>query len=125
MSQHTFGADNPVSLPQFRTGAGLPNAYPKVGPVVISEIMYDPVTVTATNLIENPDEEFIELYNLSLTNVPLYLPAAPANTWRLQGGIGFSFPNGATIPAQSYAVVVHFDPSPTLPLFPRFGLDLD
>ena len=65
MSQHTFGVDNPVSLPQFRTGAGLPNSYPKVGPVVISEIMYDPVTVTATNLIENPDEEFIELYNLS------------------------------------------------------------
>ncbi|HWY29099.1 MAG TPA: immunoglobulin domain-containing protein, partial [Candidatus Acidoferrum sp.] len=110
MSQHTFGIDNPVSLAQFRTGTGLPNAYPKVGPVVMSEIMYYPVTVSSTNLVENPDEEFVELYNLSTTNVPLYLPASPANTWQLKGGINFSFPTGASMPAQNYALVVHFDP---------------
>ena len=127
MSQHTFGMDNPLSLAQFRTGTGLPNVYPKVGPVVMSEIMYFPVTVSGTNLIENPDEEFVELYNLSPTNVPLYLPVSPANTWRLKGGINFSFPTGASMPAQSYAVVVHFDPvtnSSALSAFrARFGLN--
>lgn len=110
MSQHTFGMDNPLSLAQFRTGTGSPNAYPKVGPIVLSEIMYYPVTVSGTNLVENPDEEFIELYNLSPTNFPLYDPAFTANTWRLKGGINFSFPMGATMPPQSYTVVVHFDP---------------
>lgn len=127
MSQHTFGADNPASVALFRTGTGLPNAYPKVGPVVISEIMYHPVAVSGTNLIENPDEEFIELYNLSLTNAPLYHPAFPANTWQLKGGVTFSFPTGVAIPAQGYALVVHFDPatnSTALSAFrARFGLN--
>jgi hypothetical protein len=126
MSQHTFGVDNPASLTQFRTGTGLPNAYPKVGPVVVSEIMYYPVTVSGTNLIENPDEEFIELYNLSTTNVPLYDTAFPANTWRLKGGITYTFPTGAIMPAQSYAIVVHFDPvtntTALLAFRSRFGL---
>jgi hypothetical protein len=126
MSQHTFGVDNPASLAQFRTGTGLSNAYPKVGPIVISEIMYHPVTVVGTNLVENPDEEFVELYNLSTTNVPLYLPAFPANTWKLKGGINFSFPTGAAMPPQSYAIVVHFDPvtnASALAAFQtRFGL---
>jgi hypothetical protein len=126
MSQRTFGVDNPGSLAQFRTGVGLANAYPKVGPVVISEIMYEPVTVAGTNLVENPDEEFVELYNLSTNNVPLFDPAFPANTWRLSGGISFSFPNGAVIGAQSYLIVVHFDPvanPSTLSAFrARYGL---
>jgi len=127
MSQRTFGVDNPVSLAQFRTGTGLPNAYPKVGPVVISEIMYYPVTVLGTNLFENPDEEFIELYNLSSTNLPLSATSFPANTWRLQGGINFSFPAGVNLPAQSFLLVVHFDPltnSSALSAFrTRFGLN--
>src|SRR6185312_2527565 len=36
----SFGVDNPATLDQFRTGAGAPNPYPRVGPVVINEIMY-------------------------------------------------------------------------------------
>ena len=37
LSQRTFGMDSPATLAQFRTGTGLANAYPKVGPVVINE----------------------------------------------------------------------------------------
>ncbi len=110
MSQRTFGVDNPGSLGQFRTGTGLANAYPKVGPVVISEIMYEPLTIAGTNLVENPDEEFVELYNLSTNNVQLFDPAFPANTWRLNGGITFSLPGGVMMSPQSYLIVVHFDP---------------
>src|SRR5439155_264018 len=43
LSRRTFGVDNPATLDQFRAGEGLPNAYPKVGPVVINELMYHPV----------------------------------------------------------------------------------
>ena len=45
----------------------------------------------------------------------------------MQGGIGFSFPDGATIPAQTYALVVHFDPianpSALSSFRTRFGLN--
>ncbi|HZL43195.1 MAG TPA: lamin tail domain-containing protein, partial [Verrucomicrobiae bacterium] len=43
LSQRTFGVDAPDTLTQFRTGSGLPNPYPLVGPVVISELMYHPL----------------------------------------------------------------------------------
>src|SRR6185436_18410297 len=57
----TFGADAPATVDQFRTGAGLTNAYPLVGPVVISEIMYHPPDA-GTN--DNVLDEFIELRNI-------------------------------------------------------------
>lgn len=40
MSRRTFGADNPQSLEEFRSGRGSANTQPKVGPLVIDEIMY-------------------------------------------------------------------------------------
>src|SRR5262249_33953074 len=39
LSIHTFGVDTPSTVEQFRTGTGLSNAYPLVGPLVLSEIM--------------------------------------------------------------------------------------
>jgi hypothetical protein len=110
LSQRTFGVDNPTTLAQFRTGTGRTNAYPKVGPVVINELMYHPVTVNGTNLIENPEEEFVELYNTSSTNVSLFDPNFPTNTWQLGGGIGFAFPGGIVMAPGSYLLVVNFDP---------------
>jgi hypothetical protein len=109
LSQRTFGQDTPGTLAGFRTGTGLANAYPKVGPVVINELMYRPVSDDPT-LDENPDEEFIELLNTSSSAVPLYDPALPANRWRLSGGVDFTFPGGVTLPAQGLALVVRFDP---------------
>src|SRR5205085_7764921 len=70
MSARTFGSDNPSSIPEFRTGTGLTNAYPKVGPIVISEIMYKPPNFQVTN--DNSIDEFVELQNIASTNVPLY-----------------------------------------------------
>jgi hypothetical protein len=37
-------------------------------------------------------EEFIELVNTSGNAVPLFDPLAPTNTWRLDGGVSFTFP---------------------------------
>ncbi|MDD3276578.1 MAG: lamin tail domain-containing protein, partial [Kiritimatiellales bacterium] len=58
------------------------NSGPAVGPVVITEIMYNPAT---------GGNEFIELANISPSPVPLYDPSSLTNTWTV-GGIGFEFP---------------------------------
>jgi hypothetical protein len=107
LSQRTFGADAPATVEAFRTGAGQGNAYPLVGPVVLSEIMFHPPDA-GTN--DNSRDEFIELRNITGTNVALYDPANPANCWRIRGGVDFDFPSGASIAAGASLVVVGFDP---------------
>jgi hypothetical protein len=102
LSQRTFGVDVPSSLTQFRTGTGLPNAAPRIGPIIINEIMYNP-----------PDgvEEYIELWNLTTTPVALNNPLNSTNRWRLNGGITFTFPADTTLEANGFALVVDFDPA--------------
>ena len=103
MSARTFGQDNPVTTNQFRLGTGLTNTYPKVGPVVINEIMYHPVST-------NEVYEFIELRNITAVTVPLFDTNNPANTWRVRKGVDFNFLTGTSIPAGGYLVLVSFDP---------------
>jgi len=103
MSARTFGVDNPTDTNQFRSGTGRTNAYPKVGPVVINEIMYHPA-------ITNDALEFVELHNILGTPVSLFDSNHPQNTWRLRKGIDFNFPQGTVIPAGGFLVVVSFDP---------------
>jgi len=79
---------------------GSANAYPLVGPVVISELMYHP--------LEGGDE-FIELMNISGSAVPLYDTANPANTWRLDGAVEYTFPTGVTMQAGEIIVVIAGD----------------
>ncbi len=124
MSRRTFGVDNPSTLEQFRTGTGAPNAYPLVGPVVINEIMYHPPNY-GTN---TPDlEEFIELFNIMDTPVPLYDPVHPTNTWRLVNAVEFSFAPGTVLPARSMLLIVPFDPvanpAATTAFRKRYGTD--
>jgi len=104
LSARTFGVDTPATTNQFRTGTGKTNAYPKVGPVVINEIMYNYPGDTNDTL------EFVELHNILGTPVSLFDPANPANTWRLREGIDFNFPPSTTIPAGGFLVLVNFDP---------------
>ncbi|HKX61027.1 MAG TPA: lamin tail domain-containing protein, partial [Verrucomicrobiae bacterium] len=85
------GAPN-ISLLSART-PGTTNAPLLVHPVVINEIMYNPIS-------RNGDDEYIELYNLSPTSVSLA-------GWRLQGGASFTFPPNASIPANGYLVIAH------------------
>jgi len=108
MSARTFGQDTPASLAEFRTGAGLFNAYPKVGPVVINEIMYHPAGPTNA---DNTIDEYIELHNFTASPVALYDAANPANTWRLRGGVSYVFPSNASLSAGGYLLVVSFDPA--------------
>lgn len=87
---------------------GTNNAYPRVGPVVISEIMYHPPDpYPGANDSVN---EYIELRNNSSTNVPLYDPNAPTNTWRLRNAVSFNFPPNLTLIPSGRIIVVGFDP---------------
>lgn len=108
LSARSFGVDNPLTLDQFRTGTGAPNASPQVGPVVINEIMFQPPLL---GLEDDVEDEYIELHNLTSTNVPLFDPQATTNTWQITGGVDFSFPGGVTLPAGGYLIVVSFDPA--------------
>ena len=57
ISARTFGVDNPSTVEEFRTGAGAPNAYPLVGPVVINELMYDPPS--QDGIADNIQDEYV------------------------------------------------------------------
>jgi hypothetical protein len=111
LSNRTFGVDNPLTVTQFRTGTGLPNSPPKVGPVLVNEIMYHPITVSGTNVSENTDEEFIELFNMNSNAVSLFDPAAATNHWKIAGAADYTFPSGVSLGPGSFAVIVGFDPA--------------
>ncbi|MBN1670860.1 MAG: lamin tail domain-containing protein [Kiritimatiellae bacterium] len=76
---------------------GSANAPPKVGPLVINEILYNPVPGAA---------EFIELANTSGSTLKLYDPATPANRWRLAAAVDYTFPAGTELAADETVLVV-------------------
>lgn len=77
------------------TTFGAANSKPKVGPVVISEVMYLPAGGAM---------EFVEILNTGVEPVPLYDPANPANTWRIKG-INYTFPPGMVLQPRQYLIV--------------------
>ena len=85
---------------QIANTLGSANAGPRVGPVIISEIMYHPAA---------GGDEFVELKNITSTNVPLFHPSIPTNTWRLSG-LGFGFPTNVTLGPNQLFLVVATDP---------------
>jgi hypothetical protein len=117
----TFGVDDPASLQVFRSGAGASNTGPRIGPVIINELHYHPPA---------GGDEFVELYNLSGSAVPLYDPLSTTNTWRMTQGISFTFPIDTVMPAQSYLLLVAIDPAQfratygipaSIPIFGPYG----
>lgn len=88
---------------------GQRNAYPRVGPVVISEIMYHPPDFVGG--VDDDLNEFIEVQNIAATNVPLYDVNNPNNTWRLRDAVDFAFPPGIVLTPGQRALIVNFDPS--------------
>lgn len=109
LTQPSFGVDNPASVAAFRLGTGMTNAGPRVGPISINEVMYNPLSPDV--LIDNTADEYIELVNITGQSVPLFDPAHPENPWRIQGGVAFTFPPNTTMPASSTALLVSFDPA--------------
>jgi len=104
MSARTFGVDSPATVAQFRTGTGAANSGPRIGPVIINELMYH-----APTGLNGSEDEYIELLNVSGAPAALFDPANPMNTWRIEG-VDFTFPQGITLAAGAHALVVNFDP---------------
>jgi hypothetical protein len=110
------GQENGVSLSRYADGgqfwyatvrsSNAPNATPIPG-IVLSEVQYHPPDI-GTN--DNTQDEFVELFN------PTGAPITLQNTngvWRLDGGIGFTFPTNVTLAANARLLVVNFDPAIT------------
>src|SRR5688500_2007902 len=70
------------------------NSPPRIGPVVINEIMYNPAPGY---------DEFIEIYNLSAAPVSLL-------DWKLSG-LAFTFSNNVSLPAGGYLLLAPLAPS--------------
>ena len=92
------------------------NAYPKVGPVVINEIMYNPPSVEGVPPSDRGqdarDTEYVELLNISDSPVVLYDPVTQ-EPWRFTDdpdnpGIEFFFPTDSpvTLAAGEYLLLV-------------------
>jgi len=95
---------NFVAMDEVTPGSA--NAYPKVGPIVISEIMYNP-DWPQDGSYANGEYEYIELHNISAEPVTLF-NYDELEPWKFTDGIEFTF--GAdvpvTIPAGGYILVV-------------------
>jgi hypothetical protein len=114
MSERTFGVDQVQSLAQFRLGTGKTNAYPKIGPLIVNEIMYHPrVLDTNGTVTDNKTDEYVELYNPTAQAVPLFDPLFPTNSWRVRGGISYDFAFGVAIAPRAFVLLVGFDPADT------------
>lgn len=87
---------------------GEANAYPQVGPVVITEIQYHPDAL-------NAGDEYLELHNISSQAVTLQdmveTEASPGVfvselvSWSFTEGIDYTFPVGAQIPAGGFVIL--------------------
>lgn len=107
LSCRSFGKDDPRTVLEFRQGTGASNSCPPLfGPVVISEVMYNPGGIT-----ENTNEEYIELRNvLPGADALLYDPQF-RNPWKLSGSVQYQFAVGDKIPRGGYLLLVPFDPN--------------
>lgn len=106
----TAGAGSYEFVAMDHPTPGSPNAYPKVGPVVISEIMYNPDWPLGGSFT-NDQYEYVEIHNLGAEPVTLY-DEDKGEPWTFTAGIDFTFPaeNPVTIPAGGYLVVAR-DPA--------------
>lgn len=88
-------------VPQASLTLGGPNSGPRVGPVIISEVMFAPQT-PQTGMAD--DLEFIELTNPTNSAIDL-------TNWRITGGISFDFAASTMIPANGQLLVISFNPA--------------
>ncbi|KKL97119.1 hypothetical protein LCGC14_1837670, partial [marine sediment metagenome] len=80
------------------------NTGPRIGPIIISEVHYNPVDPDPGDIVTAADLEFVEIYNPTNAAVDL-------TDWRLRGGIDFDFASGTMLESHTTLVIVPFDPS--------------
>lgn len=87
-------------LPQISETLGRENSGARIGPVVISELMYGPPVGA---------DEFIELVNISSQTIALFDQQFPEHLWRIEG-IDYTFPADAALGPGAIALVVPLPP---------------
>jgi hypothetical protein len=100
--RHLRSSGVPVFPAMISPTMGAANSGPRVGPVVIAEIMYHPPT---------NGHEYLKLVNTSGATVPLYDPLNPSNVWKVSG-IDFAFPPGIQLTAGASLLLVRDTISP-------------
>ncbi len=94
--------------PMSRLSLGCHNAYPRVGPVVISEVNYDPGAPSAEAMailptISSGNLEFVEIHNPTGQTINM-------TEWRIRGGFDYDFADNMMLGSQETWVFVTFDP---------------
>ena len=94
--------------PQSRETIGCSNSAPRTGPIVLSELQYNPRQPSTTALAIWPDLdvndlEYLEIHNPTTADVSL-------DDWRIRGGVDLDFDAGLMLPAGETLLVVTFDP---------------
>ncbi len=104
-----------VAMEQNTPGSA--NTEPRIGPIVIYEVMYHPDWPVGGSYT-NEQYEYIELLNISSAPVTLYDYSAGV-PWKFTDGIEFAFPDNppATIPAGGCLLIVQ-DPAAFLQRYP-------
>ncbi|MCA9262763.1 MAG: lamin tail domain-containing protein [Planctomycetales bacterium] len=95
--------------PQMRASLGCQNSEPAVGPLVISEVNYNPGEPSAAALAVYPlivedDLEFVEIHNPTSQVVNL-------SNWRLRGGVDYDFDAGTMLTSSGAIVILSFEPN--------------
>ncbi|HEY2951645.1 MAG TPA: immunoglobulin domain-containing protein, partial [Verrucomicrobiae bacterium] len=112
IGRHVTSVGEDHFVAQAANTLGTNNSLPKVGPLVISEILYRPPDLLAPTYTQDDTfDEFIELRNITASPVNLFHPLYTNNTWRLAKAVQFDFPPNTAIAPQSNILVVAFDPA--------------
>ena len=94
--RHVVGDSSIRFVIQKQVSLGKANAGPRIGPVLISEIMYH---------APNDTDDFVEIANAASRPIALFDSTRPANTWKLEG-LGFRFPDSVTLAAGETILVL-------------------
>jgi hypothetical protein len=86
---------------------GSVNSGPRIGPVVITEVMFAPPDPDGDGGIDPNNLEFVEIYNPTSASIDL-------TQWRFTEGIDFGFAAGQMLAARGTLVIVPFDPADPL-----------
>ena len=106
--RHVTSDGRELFVAQTTRSLGAINSGPRVGPLVLTEIHFEPTPIAGTN---NPVDEFIELRNIGAVPLPLYDPAHATNRWHLRGAVEFDFSTEVVLDSGALALVVGFDPA--------------
>jgi hypothetical protein len=97
-----------ILAPMLATTLGGTNAAPRVGPLIVSEIHYNPgvpdgAALAIDSELTTDDLEFVEIHNPTVSAVDL-------TDWRIRGAVDDTFVAGTIIDAGETLVLISFDP---------------